>query len=64
MAQDEETHYGRLERELEEAPMSYVPALLATIIQRCAREPIFNGWVGLHAFIQRVWVAEGGESGG
>lgn len=47
--------YEEIEEALKEVPMTYVPALLAILIKRCATEPIFKGWYGMHTFIQTTY---------
>lgn len=34
--------YSDLERGINEAPMTYLPALLITVVQRCVRERVFQ----------------------
>jgi hypothetical protein len=47
--------YEDLESALETAPLTWVPALLITLVTRCAQEPIFNGWLGFHSTVQKAW---------
>lgn len=51
--------YEGIEQQLKSCPMSYVPALLAVLIERIRREPIFKGWMGLQSFISRAYKKAG-----
>jgi len=53
--------YEKLEEQLNFAPLTYVPALLAVIIGRCRREPIFKGWLALQSSISRTYRRAGEE---
>ena len=57
--ESEGTHFEVLERELHSAPMTWVPALFAVLIERIRKEPIFKGWVGMQSFISKVYKAAG-----
>lgn len=46
---------------LECCSISMVPALLGILITRCAREPIFKGWMGMHSFIQNTYKKAGAK---
>lgn len=56
--------YEDLELELLKCPMTYIPALLAIIIERARKEHVFNGWMGFHSFVQRAYKKAGRGSDG
>ena len=38
----DETNYGRLERELREAPATFIPALLSALVETAEKKRVFN----------------------
>ena len=38
----DETNYGRLERELREAPVTFIPALLSALVETAEKKRVFN----------------------
>jgi len=50
-----ELDYETVEKYLKEAPRTYLLGFLAIIVERCATEPVFKGWMGMHSFIQNTY---------